>query len=99
MINTDTDTYTTQSLRDGKSRITELTWAKGPTESWDQGQVCALTALPNNVAFDVVLTLQKALPKPFSMVQTYNDDPNTTLQDIHDLFDRAIEIATAEENS
>lgn len=39
---------------------------------------------------DMVIALTDALPPEFMSVSQFNDSPNTTFEDIHALFDKAI---------
>ena len=94
---------TVQRLLDARQRIV-MGWCKGTSTRCGGGQIeyCALGAAEPNwqlsVDTDIVLLLQRALPKGFRSVMVYNDFPTTTQADIIALYDRAIELVLSRLN-
>ena len=92
---------TVQRLLDGRERVARGWCQKLSTGNPNDGsptQYCALAAVSNevypySVNEDIVLLLQRSLPKGFRSVMVYNDLPTTTQKDIIALYDRAIELA------
>lgn len=91
-----------EALREGRARV-ERGWCQGVWSTPSGDRVCAAVALHGHLqvviddAIGILATVIGITPPTVYKVVLWNDAPERTQSDVIALYDRAIELAVAEE--